>query len=944
MTLVETPTDTADELVRFGPFTLHPRQRVLMEGTARVHLGSRAFDILVLLLDRAGSFVGKDEIFERVWPHTVVVEGNLRVHVSALRNALGDGRDGRRYIVTASNRGYCFVAPLTRSRGETASARLPSNSAEVPGLATHLHRIVGRGAAIDALGRHVRRHRLVTLVGSGGIGKTTVAVSVAAASAQAERSPWTGVHFIDLAPLSDGHLVPGALAAVLGLTTRMDDAMPNILAFLHDKSLLLLLDNCEHVPAAVAGLAEAILRAAPRIHILATSREPLRASGEYVQRLPPLDLPAESNGITAAEAMRFGAIELFADRAMAALDTFAFDDADAPLVVDICRRLDGIPLAIELAAARVPFLGVRGIEAALESRFLQLWTGRRTAFARHRTLQAVLDWSHDLLSPGERTVLARISVFRSSFTLESAVAVASDPALAAAEVFDAVVGLSDKSLLAVDASGDCAYFRLLEVTRVYAAARLQERGQFAAMQRRHAEHVLDLLREAENAWPDAHVSAWRHRYGRHVDDVRAAIRWGMSPEGDIALAIAITVRSALLLFQLSRADECRRLASAAMDRLERSSGVGPQLEFELNLVLGLLTPHTQGDPSVARRSLERSLVLARQRGDTQQLAHAYTSNWIGAYVRGDPRAMLQFAQQFEALTAGATDPATTLLYDWMKAPTLHLLGDQRGARQCAERSLAASATARASFLSGALIDRRVAMGTVLARVLWLQGLSDRAEEVAAQTVERARRDGESIGLAYALAAAACPVALWTGRFDVARERMLLLRRHTAEHSLASWSNYGLAFESLLHWHESGRRGSPVLPAAIDLDHRITQFEELLATLHPAWASETTFSRGDAGDAGWCQPELLRVRGERTDDPAAAEALFLRSLARARHDGALSWELRTAATLARRWMAQGRAREALDLLASVLGQLTEGHSARDVEDARELRDALLAGTA
>jgi predicted ATPase len=590
----------------------------------------------------------------------------------------------------------------------------------------------------------------------------------------------------------------------------------------------------------------------------------------------------------------------------------------------------------------VPFLGVRGIEATLGDRFLQLCAGRRTAIPRHRTLQAVLDWSHSLLSPGERTVLARISVFRSSFTLESAVAVATDHSLPPAEVFDAVTGLSDKSLLAVDASGDYTYFRLLEATRVYAALRLHESGDFPGMQRRHAEHVLDMLCEAENAWRDADVSAWRHRYRRHIDDVRAAIRWGMSSEGDIALGIAITVRSALLLFQLSRADECRRLASAAMDALERSGGVDPQLEFELNLVLGLITPHTQGHPSVAQRSLERSLVMARERGDTQQLAHALTSNWIGAYVRGDPRAMLQFAQQFETLTAGATDPATTLLYDWMKAPTLHLLGDQRGARRCAERSLAASTTARSSFLSGALIDRSVAMGTVLTRVLWLQGLSERAEEVAARTVERARRDGESVGLAYALAAAACPVALWTGRFDVARERILLLLRHTADHSLASWRNYGLAFESLLDWQASGRRGSPVLPAAIDLRQRITQFEELLATLHPAWASETTFLRGDAGDAGWCQAELLRVRGERTDDHTAAEALFFRSLARARQDGALSWELRTAASLARLWMTQGREREALDLLTSVLGQMTEGHSARDVKDARDLHDAL-AGT-
>jgi hypothetical protein len=334
--------------------------------------------------------------------------------------------------------------------------------------------------------------------------------------------------------------------------------------------------------------------------------------------------------------------------------------------------------------------------------------------------------------------------------------------------------------------------------------------------------------------------------------------------------------------------------------------------------------------------------MARERGDARQLAHAYTATWMGAYVRGDPRAMLEFAQRFEVLTAGATDSATTLLYDWMKAPTLHLLGDQRGARSCAERSLAAPVTARASFFSGALIDRSVAMGTVLARVLWLQGLLDRAEEVAARTVERAQRDGESVALAYALAAAACPVALWSGCFDVARERISLLLRHTAEHSLASWRSYGLAFESLLKWHESGRRGNPVLPEAVDLDRHITQFAELLATLHPAWATESTFLRGDAGDAGWCQAELLRVRAERArarDSKAEAEALFLRSLERARMDGTWSWELRTATSLARLWMEQGRQQEALELMRSVLAPLTEGRSTADVQEAAALHDAL-----
>jgi DNA-binding winged helix-turn-helix (wHTH) protein len=264
----EAMADAAAETVRFGPFTLRPAQRVLTEGATPVHLGSRAFDILLLLLERAGTFVAKNEIVARVWPTTVVIEGNLRVHVTALRKALGDGRDGRRYIVTAPNRGYSFVAPVSRSRADPPPAAPAVVAKAMRGLITPLHRIVGRKAAIDSLSRKVRRDRLVTVVGAGGIGKTTLAMSVAA-TMTAEPTPWTGIYFVDLAPLSEGRLVPDAVARTLGLSVAANDARLNILAFLHDKSLLLLLDNCEHVLAEVADLAEAVLRAAPGVHILA---------------------------------------------------------------------------------------------------------------------------------------------------------------------------------------------------------------------------------------------------------------------------------------------------------------------------------------------------------------------------------------------------------------------------------------------------------------------------------------------------------------------------------------------------------------------------------------------------------------------------------------------------------------------------------------------------
>ena len=933
----EASLDAAEEVLRFGPFTLHPGQRVLAEGASRIHLGSRAFDILLLLLERAGTFVSKNEIVARVWPTTIVIEGNLRVHVTALRKALSDGREGRRYIVTVPNRGYSFVAPVMREAG-SLPARTPDPARPAPGMVVPLHRIVGRDAAQDALSRQIRRDRLVTVVGAGGIGKTTLAVVVATSPSPA---PWTGVRFVDLAPVAQGRMVADALAAALEV--RVDgDARPNILAFLADKSLLLLLDNCEHVLADVAELAEAILHAAPGMRLLATSREPLKADGERVHRLQPLELPDRDEHLTAAEAMRFGAIDLFVDRATASLDTYVFQDADVDSVVDVCRRLDGIPLAIELAAAFVSSLGVRGIRAALESRFLQGRPGRRTANPRHRTLQAMVDWSYGLLSPCQRSVLARLSLFSSSFTLESAGAVAQDASTTQADVFAAVMELVAKSLLTVDMSGDPTYFRLLETTRSYASSRLLESGELAAMRRRHAEHTIALLRESEVAWRDADPSAWRLRYGRHVDDVRSAIAWAMSAEGDVVLGISLTVRSVQLLSMMSRTDESMRFTSAAMDALASAGAIDPALRFELHTAHALMLIHARREMPAMQQALERAGEIARKQGDRRLVVDALGVNWLGAYIRSDTRAMRELVRQFESLTAADDDPADRNLCDRRKAQLFHLCGDQRGARFHAERALAPAHVARPPFLSGTLIDRGITMEALLARILWLQGLPDQAELAVTRALELARQDGGSMTTTMVMGLSACPLAMWAGRMELARERVSLFSRLAREHSLGLWRIYAFAFEALLDWHDGGRQGEPVLPDKLQIRAASLQLGELLGTLHADWADDNDFCRGESGDAGWAQAELLRVRAERAlvaGHVNESERLLQLSLARARHDGTLSWELRTTTSLARLRVQQGRQAEAFDALGAVLGRFTEGHRTADVRAATALHDAL-----
>jgi predicted ATPase/DNA-binding winged helix-turn-helix (wHTH) protein len=466
----------------FGPFRLLPAQRVLMRADEAVTLGSRAREILLLLVERAGKLVKKSELRERVWPDTIVEEGTLRVHIAALRRALGDSSCGSRYVENVTGHGYRFVAPVSRFEGGQPPAletALPAGP--IHNLPASLLRVIGREHTIATLTRRLQERRFMTLVGPGGIGKTTVAVSTA--NVLFPSYPH-GACFVDLGSVSDPAAITATLAAALGLPISVGDTC-GIVASLKHRKMLIVLDNCEHLIDRAAALAEQLLGAGG-VHILATSREPLRAKGEWVLRLGPLELPPPSAAVTAAAALAFPAIQLFAERVTASVESFELTDADVPIVADICRRVDGLPLAIELAAARAAQLGIRELAARLDDRLRVLTGGRRTALMRHRTLRATLDWSYELLSPFERAVLRRLAVFAGSFDVESACIVAAGADGDCADVLEAVTNLGAKSLLGAHASEGQVVYRLLETSRAYALEKITSSEEREEIRRRHA--------------------------------------------------------------------------------------------------------------------------------------------------------------------------------------------------------------------------------------------------------------------------------------------------------------------------------------------------------------------------------------------------------------------------------------------------------------------------
>ena len=463
--------------LNFDRFSVLPDQRLLLRDGEPVRIGARAFDILATLATRPGELVTKDELIDQVWRGIFVDAANLRVHMTAVRKALGDV-DGR-LIRNDPGRGYRLIAEVSPAAEAASPTPTPIHFAAAPihvalaapmQLPTKVTRIIGRSEFIAVLIGQLPRRRLVTIVGPGGIGKTTVAIACAEALAGSYRD---GVGFVDLTKVTETASVAASLARALDVAINGDDPLHDVVEYLKDRQMMLVIDNCEHVIQAAAELVEMITVSAPGVHILATSRESLRVLGESVRRLPPLLCPPDVKDLSASEALGYPAVELFVERASAARLEYQLGDAEASIVGEICRRLDGVALAIELAAAQVDVFGVAWLAAHLDQRLWILKSGRRTAVPRHQTLTAMLDWSYELLSEQERATLHSVAAFPDEFTLADAIGLGIGDGAREIEVVGAVDGLVSKSLATLDASGSVTRYRLPETTRAYACAKVQ---------------------------------------------------------------------------------------------------------------------------------------------------------------------------------------------------------------------------------------------------------------------------------------------------------------------------------------------------------------------------------------------------------------------------------------------------------------------------------------
>ena len=922
-----------DSILAFGPFLLMPARRALVREGQRVRLGSRALSLLVALVQQAGRIVSNDELMKSVWPNAVVGDNNLRVHIAGLRKALGEGEQGPRYIENIPLRGYCFVAPvgLESDRQPSIQMDLPASdgAASLPSAPT----LVGREEALTSLCVLIAKNRLVTVVGPGGVGKTSLAL--VAVSKLGEDFP-EGARFVDLASVADGRSVPSALASALQVEALGKDPLAAIAGHLRARRLLILIDNCEHVVDAAAEVVNMMLRLAPGVRVVATSREPLGTDGEAIQRLAPLALPP-AGSLTFLEAIAYPAIRLFVDRAAESVSAFELRTGDVRAACDICRRLDGMPLAIELAAARVDTFGVRGLSEILEDRFAVWMNGPKHALPRHQTLQAVQDWSYLSLPAHQQAMLRYISVFRAEFVTGDVSAIV--PVAPSDQVVGILSDLVLKSLLVADCSTEETRYRLLETTRAYAAGALEMSGEAAAVKRLHATHFVERLRHAEGERSRPGDDTSMLQYGRRIDDVRAALEWAFGPDGDVPLGVALSAASAPLWFTVSLMGEYRQIAERALATRDGAE-MNASDEMQITEAYGHALWHTQGVVPAMQQAFGRALQLAEHLGSAKFKLRAIWGlwvycNWTGAYLES-----VQLAGRFGDIAEASGERRVGPAHDRMMALALHLIGDQHGSHELALRVMARpEASGRASHHRAFQFGPRVAGSVVMARELWLRGYVDQAVEQCNYGVTEAKRIGHALSVCYALAVASIPVAIWRGDLADAQVMTQELLECSTEQALIFWRASAISYRHALQ----RMVGATSMESVSDLDgwnvnSTSILLRETLATFDPAQVDIKVLESASS-TASWCQAELKRALACRLMLPPSmgnnhsARELLTKGLEISRTQSALSWELRCATDLSLLLLSEGHKSQAMDLLGPIVQKFAEGFATKDLARAQ-----------
>lgn len=920
-----------EDCISFGHFTLLPNRRRLMRDGGPVQIGDRAFELLATLLERPGDIFSKEELADRVWGRRVLEDVNIRVTVSNLRKILGRTSDDDEYVLNVTGRGYCFSGAVSTQRLRPDGVRgslpsVPSGARGVGRLPLLLKPVFGRGEDVERIVSLLSKGRFVTLTGPGGIGKTTAAVAAATRLGSAHGLPC----FVDFAPIQDPALVLARVAAALDAEQSGVECGDAILARLGADRRLLVFDNCEHVIEAVADVAERILAATEGVKIVATSREPLRAEGEVVLRLDGLACPPDGTVLGAGAAMEFSAVQLFVERVQAAQADFVMCEDMVAATVEICRRLDGMALALQLAASRVPVFGVAGVASRLDDRFRLLTHAPRTAVARHRTIEAALDWSFDLLSDAERQLFMRLSVFCSRFTIDAATEVAGNGGVGDAVIEVALAGLVDKSLVVFTGEQIDPSYRMLETIREFAFRRLVDAQEDVALIERHAQRV---MRQC-GSFP-ALTSTGRNRRATVeakdvLDDLRGALRRSFA-SSDATTANELAVAAIPLLMHLGLTSELR----GWMTRALKAEG---QRDRRLALTLGLAAAlHLTNAGAAEQISLyDDAYALAADIGSHSDQLRALWGLVMAYYLDHRPRDALRAAQSFRDLARSRGEANDAMVGECLVGCAVFALGDLPTAKKHFEHMLAHyPPSASVADAQRFVFNQRTVALKFLAQIEHLVGEQEKAWTMAEHAALEAGDHLPSFFLA--LSHGSCMIAIDRGDWTALHRSIEDLTDSCAANP--RWQHWIDVYAAVREIHVE--RSSAALERLSELlaeaayplpgDHVWCRLQ--LVKAHAACGDIDSASAligpllQDAREREelWLLPDLLHQKAllASLSDPAGAEGCFKEAVSLARRNGARFQEAAAAVDFLRWSTPVGRGSEGDLFLADPLAALAAG---------------------
>jgi predicted ATPase/DNA-binding winged helix-turn-helix (wHTH) protein len=942
--------------LRFGPFELSIGERVLWRDGQVLPLGGRALDILIYLADRPGEVIAKQELIDHVWSDVIVEEGSLRVHVAAIRKALGDGQFGNRYIANIKARGYSFVGTVVPLAGSTESRN---------GKFRHQGRfpvrppmMIDRESVISEVKNKLRDGRFVTLLGPGGIGKTTIAAAVGHAAAEEFGGE---VYFVDLEGLTDPRNVAGAVATSLGLALKSKDASLELVDLVHSRKLLIILDSCEHVIEAVASVAEQLYQETAEVHLLATSRELLKVVGERCCRVRALEYPPGGSAQTAKVVLQYPAVQLFVQRVSARDGTFILTDEEAPFVAEICRKLDGLPLAIELAAGQVAALGVKGTIARLLSRLELLKLSHRTTVRRHRTLRATLDWSYDLLSDMERIVFRRVALFVGHFTLEAAQGIAGDPGSGTSDIVDAIAGLFEKSLLEIRIDQGQPQYRFLHTTRAYALGKSEEHAEVDLISLRHAQYVaeqLESLRITLLALPKAERFTI---YSGHLSNVRAALDWSFGPHGDDDAATRLAAAAMPLFMELSLLIECQGWAERAIARLG-DQHKNSRREMEIYASLSLATMHTEGSGERVREAFSRALDVAAIQGDSAYELRLLSGLFMYHRWNTDINSALDIASRSKEVALKTLDPDDVALAESMLGAANHLAGNHLVALKHFESGLSYSTSGSRFRARQHLFHHSSLLLVGMARCLLYRGLLDQSLDYAERAIAEGEKSNHPATLCRSLSLV-LPVYLALADSRRSEQYIAQLTELAAAYSLKPYRAVatGLRGQWLLLQNDL-REGIPLLKRALEelraqrhemlnMDFLCDLGAGLVAMGEHQEALTLIVNAIDVQQRGGkflYMAALFRMKGlilasRSAEDYFEAKGSLMSAIDWAKRQSATLFELKAATELAELLQRRGHVPEAYKHLSAALDRMPAGIVSPDHARALQILNWLRCGT-